>query len=132
LAKAQAAAKQENHEETADSPLLDTMGASVKKMVAKGKERGYVTYEELNAALPPEDASSEQIEDTMAMLSEMGINVVENEEHVFSVELPDRCRVQINPSEHLESRWVKIELAAQSIWSWTNRLALKQLAEEMA
>jgi len=80
LAKAQAAAKQENHEETADSPLLDTMGASVKKMVAKGKERGYVTYDELNAALPPEDASSEQIEDTMAMLSEMGINVVENEE----------------------------------------------------
>lgn len=49
-------------------------------MVAKGKERGYVTYDELNAALPPEDASSEQIEDTMAMLSEMGINVVENEE----------------------------------------------------
>ena len=80
MAKAQAAAKQENHEETADSPLLDTMGASVKKMVAKGKERGYVTYDELNAALPPEDASSEQIEDTMAMLSEMGINVVENEE----------------------------------------------------
>ena len=61
-----------------------------------------------------------------------GPGVVENEEHVFSVELPDRCRVQINPSEHLESRWVKIELAAQSIWSWTNRLALKQLAEEMA
>lgn len=80
MAKAQAAAKQENQEETADSPLLDTMGASVKKMVAKGKERGYVTYDELNAALPPEEASSEQIEDTMAMLSEMGINVVENEE----------------------------------------------------
>jgi RNA polymerase primary sigma factor len=80
LAKAQAAAKQTTQEETADSPLLDTLGASVKKMVAKGKERGYVTYDELNAALPPEDASSEQIEDTMAMLSEMGINVVENEE----------------------------------------------------
>ena len=56
------------------------MGAAVKKMVAKGKERGYVTYDELNAALPPEEVSSEQIEDTMAMLSEMGINVVENEE----------------------------------------------------
>lgn len=80
MAKAQAAAKQTTQEETADSPLLDTMGASVKKMVAKGKERGYVTYDELNAALPPEEASSEQIEDTMAMLSEMGINVVENEE----------------------------------------------------
>ena len=67
-------------EESTDSPLLDTLGAAVKKMVTKGKERGYVTYDELNSALPPEDVSSEQIEDTMAMLSEMGINVVENEE----------------------------------------------------
>ncbi len=67
-------------EETPDSPLLDTLGAAVKKMVAKGKERGYVTYDELNAALPPEQVSSEQIEDTMSRLSEMGINVVENEE----------------------------------------------------
>ena len=80
MAKAQAAAKQTTQEETADSPLLDTLGASVKKMVTKGKERSYVTYDELNAALPPDEASSEQIEDTMAMLSEMGINVVENEE----------------------------------------------------
>ena len=70
----------EPQEEGGDSPLLDTLGAAVKKMVAKGKERGYVTYDELNGALPPEKVSSEQIEDTMAMLSEMGINVVENEE----------------------------------------------------
>ena len=61
-----------------------------------------------------------------------GPGVVENEEHVFSVELSDRCSVQINPSEHLQSRWVKIESAAQSILSWTNRLALKQLASELA
>lgn len=61
-----------------------------------------------------------------------GPGVVENEEHVFSVELSDRCSVQINPFEHLQSRWVKIESAAQSIWSWTNRLALKQLAAELA
>jgi RNA polymerase primary sigma factor len=67
-------------EETADSPLLDNLGSTVKKMVARGKERGYVTYDELNAALPPDNVSSEQIEDTMSMLSEMGINVVENEE----------------------------------------------------
>ena len=65
-------------EESTDSPLLDTLGATVKKMVARGKERGYVTYDELNAALPPDNVSSEQIEDTMTMLSEMGINVVEN------------------------------------------------------
>lgn len=80
MAKAQASEARETREESTDSPLLDTMGAAVKKMVAKGKERGYVTYDELNAALPPEEVSSEQIEDTMAMLSEMGINVVENEE----------------------------------------------------
>ncbi len=67
-------------EEGGDSPLLDSMGAAVKKMVAKGKERGYVTYDDLNTALPPDQVSSEQIEDTMSMLSEMGINVVENEE----------------------------------------------------
>ena len=70
----------ERSEDTPDSPLLDTLGAGVKKMLARGKERGYVTYDELNAALPPDQVSSEQIEDTMAMLSEMGVNVVENEE----------------------------------------------------
>ena len=67
-------------DDTPDSPLLDTLGAGVKKMVARAKERGYVTYDELNATLPPDQVSSEQIEDTMAMLSEMGINVVESEE----------------------------------------------------
>ena len=80
MAKAQTSEARTTTEESTDSPLLDTLGAAVKKMVTKGKERGYVTYDELNTALPPEDVSSEQIEDTMAMLSEMGINVVENEE----------------------------------------------------
>ncbi|MBI3445525.1 MAG: sigma-70 family RNA polymerase sigma factor, partial [Magnetospirillum sp.] len=70
----------ENQDEAMDGPLLDNLGVAVKKMVAKGKERGYVTYDELNAAMPPEEVSSEQIEDTMAMLSELGINVVESEE----------------------------------------------------
>ncbi len=67
-------------EETPDSPLIDSLGAAVKKMIARGKERGYITYDELNAALPPDSVSSEQIEDTMSMISEMGVNVVENEE----------------------------------------------------
>jgi len=70
----------ESRDESTDGPLLDTMGAGVKKMVARGKERGYVTYDDLNTALPPDQVSSEQIEDTMSMLSEMGINVIENEE----------------------------------------------------
>ena len=66
--------------ENQEAPLLDTINAEVKKMIAKGKERGYVTYDELNAALPQDQVSSEQIEDTMSMLSEAGINVIENEE----------------------------------------------------
>jgi len=70
----------DNREEGPDAPLLDTLGAELKKLVQKGKERGYITYDELNAALPPDEVSSEQIEDTMAMLSEAGVNVVEAEE----------------------------------------------------
>src|ERR1700683_2438516 len=70
----------EAREDAAEAPILDTLAASIKKMVARGKERGYVTYDELNAALPPEQVSSEQIEDTMTMLSELGVNVVESEE----------------------------------------------------
>ncbi len=70
----------EVREEAAEAPLLDTVAAAIKKMVARGKERGYVTYDELNAALPQEQVSSEQIEDTMTMLSELGVNVVESEE----------------------------------------------------
>jgi RNA polymerase primary sigma factor len=63
-----------------DGPLMDGMGQAIKKMIARGKERGYVTYDELNAALPPDQSSSEQIEDTMSLLSEMGINLIESEE----------------------------------------------------
>jgi RNA polymerase primary sigma factor len=70
----------EAREEAAEAPLLNTVEAAIKKMVARGKERGYVTYDELNAALPAEQVSSEQIEDTMTMLSELGINLVEAEE----------------------------------------------------
>ena len=63
-----------------DTTLLDTNAVAVKRLIAKGKERGHITFEELNAVLPAEQNSSEQIEDVMAMLSEMGIQVVEGEE----------------------------------------------------
>jgi len=59
---------------------LDMSQAAVKKMIADAKERGYITYEQLNQHMPPEQVSSEQIEDVMSMLSEMGINVIEDEE----------------------------------------------------
>jgi len=66
--------------ENQDGPLLDLSDAAVKRMIKLAKKRGYVTYDELNEVLPSEEVTSEQIEDTMSMLSEMGINVVENDE----------------------------------------------------
>ena len=68
--------------ETPDSPLplLDLNDAAVKKFIKSAKKRGYVTYEQLNAVMPSEEVNSEQIEDTLSMLNEMGINVIENEE----------------------------------------------------
>jgi RNA polymerase primary sigma factor len=67
-------------ESDSDTTLLDTQSAAVKRLIARGKERGYITFDELNAVLPPDQNSSEQIEDVMAMLNEMGIQVVEAEE----------------------------------------------------
>ncbi|MFD1911656.1 RNA polymerase sigma factor RpoD [Halodurantibacterium flavum] len=59
---------------------LDMSQTAVKKMIADARERGYITYDQLNQVLPPDQVSSEQIEDVMSMLSEMGINVIEDEE----------------------------------------------------
>jgi len=59
---------------------LDMSQAAVKKMIADARVKGYITYDQLNTVLPPDQVSSEQIEDVMSMLSEMGINVIEDEE----------------------------------------------------
>ena len=77
MAKAQTAEKTER-EESGDRPLIDSQAeANLKKLIALGKERGYITYDELNEALPQEQVSSEQIEDFMTLLSEMGVNLIE-------------------------------------------------------
>jgi RNA polymerase primary sigma factor len=72
-----------------DAPLIDATGTAIKKLLTKGKEKGFVTYDELNAVLPPDDVSSEQIEDTMTRLSELGINVVEDEDSEDTPEEPE-------------------------------------------
>src|SRR5437763_884344 len=87
---ATAADTAETREDAAETPLLDTIALAIKKMVLRGKERGYLTYDELNAALPQDQVSSEQIEDTMTMLSELGINVIESEES----EEPDEAEAE--------------------------------------
>ena len=90
----------ERTEEPADGPILDSLTAPVRKMVARGKERGYVTYDELNKALPSDEVNSEQIEDTMTMLSEMGINVIESEESEESTseEQPEAAPATTTPA----------------------------------
>ncbi|MGF1501919.1 MAG: RNA polymerase sigma factor RpoD [Paracoccaceae bacterium] len=76
-------------------PILDMSQASVKKMIAKAKAKGFITYDELNRVLPSDQFSSEQIEDVMALLSEMGVNVVENDGDAESEE-------QAEPAESRE------------------------------
>ncbi|MBW6416734.1 RNA polymerase sigma factor RpoD [Celeribacter sp. PS-C1] len=77
------AAKDNDDAKTEDQDqdvMLDVSQAAVKKMIGEAREKGYITYDQLNKVLPPEQVSSEQIEDVMSMLSEMGINVIEDEE----------------------------------------------------
>ncbi|MEO0921205.1 MAG: RNA polymerase sigma factor region1.1 domain-containing protein, partial [Pseudomonadota bacterium] len=72
--------EEEKPEERDGELSLDMSQAAVKKMIAEARERGFITYDQLNKVLPPDQVSSEQIEDVMSMLSEMGINIIEDEE----------------------------------------------------
>ena len=78
--KPSATAEATTPDQDGDTTLLDVQSVAVKRLIARGKERGYITFDELNAVLPPDQNASEQIEDVMANLSEMGIQVVEGEE----------------------------------------------------
>src|SRR5215831_14160976 len=80
--KKEEAAPEKETPDTPDAPLplLDLSDAAVRKMIKAAKKRGYVTHDQVNAVLPSEEVTSDQIEDVFAMLSEMGINVIENEE----------------------------------------------------
>ncbi|MDP8993565.1 MAG: RNA polymerase sigma factor RpoD [Pseudomonadota bacterium] len=73
-------AEGEDKSENGDAPLIDLNEAQLKKLISRARKRGYITYGELNDALPQDQMSSEQIEDVMSALSEMGVNIVENEE----------------------------------------------------
>jgi RNA polymerase primary sigma factor len=66
--------------EAGDAPLIDLNDAELKKLIARAKKRGYITYDQLNEALPQDQMSSDQLEDVMSALNEMGVNIVENDE----------------------------------------------------
>ncbi|MCA1661524.1 MAG: RNA polymerase sigma factor RpoD, partial [Novosphingobium sp.] len=72
--------------EGGDAPLIDLNEASIKKLIARAKRRGVITYDELNEALPQDQMSSEQIEDIMSAISEMGVNIVESDEDAVDPE----------------------------------------------
>ncbi|MDX2236516.1 MAG: RNA polymerase sigma factor RpoD [Hyphomonadaceae bacterium] len=78
--------KSPDKDDAPDGPLLDLSDAAVKKMIKAAKARGYVTHDELNKVLPSEEFSSEQIEDVMSQLNEMGINVVDSDEEAEAQE----------------------------------------------
>ncbi len=86
-----------------DSPLLDLSDQAVRRMIKAAKKRGYVTYDELNEVLPSEEVTSEQIEDTLAMLSEMGINVIESE----TEEAETETREEAEEPEEVEGELVE-------------------------
>jgi RNA polymerase primary sigma factor len=108
----QDAAQQEEQDSTnetpaegTDSPVLDLTDAAVKRMIKLAKARGYVTLDELNAVMPSDDTSPEQIEDIMAMLNEMGITVVESEEETETV------AAKVEGEESTETAVMKVEAA---------------------
>ncbi len=100
-AKDTAEANSETETENAE-PQVDLSQTAIKAMISSAKKRGYITYDELNTTLPPDQVSSEQIEDVMSMLSEMGINVIEaedaEEEEAKSTEI-----VEVNSSREVSA-----------------------------
>src|SRR3954468_11198582 len=101
-------------EATNDSPLLDLSDAAVKKMIKAAKKRGYVTYEQLNAVMPSAEVTSEQIEDTLSMLPEMGINVVENEDH-DTEEGEEKATDEVDDDDDDESGREMVEAKSKSL-----------------
>src|SRR6185436_2913951 len=74
-------AETEEKNESGDAPLIDLNEAQIRKLLARARKRGVITYDELNEALPQDQMSSEQIEDIMSALNEMGVNIVETDDN---------------------------------------------------
>ncbi|KXV21512.1 RNA polymerase sigma factor RpoD [Gluconobacter japonicus] len=101
-------------EQEGDATLLDTQSAAVKRLIAKGRERGHITFDELNAVLPQDQMSSEQIEDVMAALSEMGIQVLENEEQDEAETAQDEAKEEAEESDEPQGGNIDAEAASRT------------------
>ncbi|MFL6738680.1 MAG: RNA polymerase sigma factor region1.1 domain-containing protein, partial [Sphingomicrobium sp.] len=94
----------ETDTETGDAPLIDLNDASVKKLIARAKKKGVITYDELNEALPQDQMSSEQIEDIMSAISEMGVNIVESSDDSDEEEKEPDVEEEVDPLDDGVSR----------------------------
>jgi RNA polymerase primary sigma factor len=83
--------------EAGDAPLIDLNDVAIKKLIARAKKKGVITYEELNEALPQDQMNSEQIEDIMSAISEMGVNIVENSDSDDDEEEEKEPEEEIDP-----------------------------------
>ncbi|GFE96821.1 MULTISPECIES: RNA polymerase sigma factor RpoD [Gluconobacter] len=101
-------------EQEGDATLLDTQSAAVKRLIAKGRERGHITFDELNAVLPQDQMSSEQIEDVMAALSEMGIQVLENEEQDEAEPAQEEAKEEAEESDEPQGGNIDAEAASRT------------------
>src|SRR5262245_12261526 len=106
--------EKEGPETLPDSPLLDPSDAAVKKLIRSAKKRGYVTHDQINSVLPSEEVNSEQIEDVLAMFSEMGLKVVETEEPSEEGEEPREESDEEDESEGGELVEVQQKVPAKS------------------
>lgn len=99
--------------EGGDAPLIDLNEASIKKLIARAKRRGIITYDELNEALPQDQFSNDQIEDIMAAISEMGVNIVESDED--AVEQDDNSADDVEDSDAMLADRPAVEKKKETI-----------------
>ncbi len=115
--------------ESGDAPLIDLNDSSIKKLVARAKKRGYITYDQLNEGLP-QDMSSDQIEDVTAALSEMGINIVENEEAGDDADADDQADDEVESVDAAEESAPALETKKKEIIDRTDdpvRMYLREM-----
>ncbi|CUS43179.1 MAG: RNA polymerase sigma factor RpoD [Pseudomonadota bacterium] len=116
--------------ENSDAPLIDLNDASIKKLVARAKKRGYITYEQLNEALPQDQMSSDQLEDVMSALNEMGINIVENDEAGEDGEEADQQEEEVESVDSSEESAPALETKKKEVIDRTDdpvRMYLREM-----
>src|ERR1700712_341787 len=116
--------------EAGDAPLIDLNDAELKKLIARAKKRGYITYDQLNEALPQDQMSSDQLEDVMSALNEMGINIVENDEAGEDGDEPDQPEDEVESVDTAEESAPQLETKKKEIIDRTDdpvRMYLREM-----